>query len=388
MPMQNEGFVPVKINSLSIFASKCEESGDNGNDLIWEAVNRINETGISRQELKIYDVLCRDYARAMCEQKGLMKRSQLKKLDTVDLRPLKAKNDKTFIWQIPNYPIKHSAEYLCYLKSFDKQKAFCNAIPPFENLVYRINEGRWFHVRTVEVDPQNYSVCYEIQDYVLHENNTYAPGTWSKVKFTFNNNLTSDLRVLDARSNYLQNLQIDGTSLGWNQTECQIWHTINEVHCKASEQKFVDQGTSEGENLAHFAIMATGITNFMLHGNKPVIDRKTFPDRPAIATKTKTVLEPAKPVERRIRTVGALKITSSKMPRETTMETVRHYKTAVWHARGGIRHMKDGRIVPFKESIRTRKALRDTITQEQLDELTKTTIRLKDNRPNKLDGKR
>ena len=49
--------------------------------------------------------------------------------------------------------------------------------------------------------------------------------------------------------------------------------------------------------------------------------------------------------------------------------------------------MPDGRVIPFKESIRTRKALKDTVTPEQIENLRRTTIRLIDNRPDKVDSR-
>ena len=47
----------------------------------------------------------------------------------------------------------------------------------------------------------------------------------------------------------------------------------------------------------------------------------------------------------------------SKLP---TKETVIRYKTAVWKSRGGVRRLKNGKLIPFKESIKHRKYLKDT----------------------------
>ena len=50
-------------------------------------------------------------------------------------------------------------------------------------------------------------------------------------------------------------------------------------------------------------------------------------------------------------------MTPEKPPRMPSKESVIKYKTAVWIARGGIRHMKNGKLVPFRESVRHRKCL-------------------------------
>lgn len=77
-------------------------------------------------------------------------------------------------------------------------------------------------------------------------------------------------------------------------------------------------------------------------------------------------------VKKIVRTVGGIKMTSPKPPRLPSSDSVIHYKTAVWTARGGVRRMKNGKLVPFKESVRHRKCL-----QKEDDQVPQTTIRLK-----------
>lgn len=77
-------------------------------------------------------------------------------------------------------------------------------------------------------------------------------------------------------------------------------------------------------------------------------------------------------VKKIVRTVGGIKMTSPKPPRLPSADSVIHYKTAVWTARGGVRRMKNGKLVPFKESVRHRKCL-----QKEDDQVPQTTIRLK-----------
>lgn len=77
-------------------------------------------------------------------------------------------------------------------------------------------------------------------------------------------------------------------------------------------------------------------------------------------------------VKKIVRTVGGIKMTSPKPPRLPSADSVIHYKTVVWTARGGVRRMKNGKLVPFKESVRHRKCL-----QKVDDQVPQTTIRLK-----------
>lgn len=125
----------------------------------------------------------------------------------------------------------------------------------------------------------------------------------------------------------------------------------------------------------------------MLHANKPIISRKERPDaKPQSTPKNSHTNHNQHPIpeppERRVRTIGVIKVTSADIPRKATMDTIRKYKVAVWKARGGIRRMKDGRLIPFKECIKHRKALEGTPFAEQNQTPAQTILRLKDNRDN------
>lgn len=378
----------MKRDIASTFSTMSANYGEETKFGVQTIMNMLKSGSLNDQKAERYKRLCFEYNCALVDTGGYLRRSQLKKQDTIDLRPLCTEPTRTPN-DIPEYPIKTSDEYRDYLKSLNRDTAFCNAIPPFENVVYRINDGRWFHVKTARVDPQEYSVSLDIQDYILR-NNQYEIGTQAIVTYTFLDKTTADMPLVGECSNYELNRRISRKTLGWNDADYKLWNDINESHCRRYKEMLESRDTSEGLNLGHFVIMAVSIANFILHANKPVIDRKNFPDRPRITAKpadAETIAKQQASTERRIRTVGLVKITSTKIPKVPTMETVRHYKTAVWHARGGIRHMPDGRVIPFKESIRTRKALKDTVTPEQIENLRRTTIRLIDNRPDKVDSR-
>jgi hypothetical protein len=166
--------------------------------------------------------------------------------------------------------------------------------------------------------------------------------------------------------------------LGFDKTDKELWQFFSENYSKNVMDLLEETGTNSCIELIKYAMMCCCVTNYMLHGNKPKIVRepktkdKAFP-KPTAETADESQ---AKAPERRVRYIGAVKVTSTSMPREATPERVRHYKVAVWKARGGIRHMKDGRTIPFKESIRYRKKLKDKIPEQ---ELAQTVLKLHDN---------
>ena len=99
------------------------------------------------------------------------------------------------------------------------------------------------------------------------------------------------------------------------------------------------------------------VANYELWLNKPKAIREKKAEEKQHVKKTSVADEAASQPKKLTRVVGGIKMQSAKVPRFPTKESVVHYKTAVWKARGGVRRMKDGRLIPFKESVRHRKCL-------------------------------
>ena len=92
--------------------------------------------------------------------------------------------------------------------------------------------------------------------------------------------------------------------------------------------------------------------------NKPKAVRKKSAGN---AVKKTAVSDISESMPKRIvRNVGSMKISSEKVPKVPSPETVTHYKVAVWKARGGIRHYKNGKVTTFAPR-RQRKAASPTL---------------------------
>lgn len=355
-----------------------------------------------------FDQMYRQQRKALTNSGYGLTKKQLMKKDTIDLRPLIPEG--TIILHpdtLYDYPLRQSKEYMDYLMSMRTlENAFCLAVPPLSDFVFRLNNGRWFHVKLEKIDLPHWKITYQLQDYVMKDG-LFRPGVQCIANIRFNEiaeqkkdvlkELRGDVPPLNAnihieKSTTAQDLNrmVPYQELGWNDTDITMWEAYDEKYAKAAMKKMDEKDTSGAEQLTRLTAMYIALTNYMLHANKPVISRKERPDaKPQTIPKVpkdnnkddQQTLIP-EPPERRVRTVGAIKVTSADIPRRPTMETIRHYKIAVWKARGGIRHMKDGRLIPFKECIKHRKALEGTPFAEQNQLPAQTVLRLKDNREN------
>lgn len=141
-------------------------------------------------------------------------------------------------------------------------------------------------------------------------------------------------------------------NFNWNHREIEIWKHMVSIS-EAAEHNLRKKNTNAGLELlkifTHFILVA----NQELYFNKPKADRKANSQKKKVKIEAGEVLHSDKIV----RVVGGIKMTSEKPPRMPSKESVIKYKTAVWTARGGIRHMKNGKLVPFRESVRHRKCL-------------------------------
>lgn len=141
-------------------------------------------------------------------------------------------------------------------------------------------------------------------------------------------------------------------NFNWNSREIELWKNMvasSEGYQRQLETKNTNAGLELLKIFSHFILLS----NQELYENKPKADRKTN------AAKRKVKIESGEVIssEKLVRVVGHVCVTSEKPPKLPSKETVVKYKTAVWTARGGVRHMKNGKLVPFRESVRHRKCL-------------------------------
>lgn len=158
-------------------------------------------------------------------------------------------------------------------------------------------------------------------------------------------------------------------SFSWSEKEREIWNKFI-ANAEADEKQNLSlKGSNSCYELSKIFTHFVMLSNQELWLNKPKAVRS---GRSTSETVRKTKVGERKDVKKIVRTVGGIKMTSPKPPRLPSADSIIHYKTAVWTARGGVRRMKNGKLVPFKESVRHRKCL-----QKVDDQVPQTTIRLK-----------
>ncbi len=324
--------------------------------------------------------LMRQFNMALIDNGFGMKRSQIKKLNNVDFTPLFTTQPEDEVTVI-DMPAFHYPEYIAWLKEQEAagpDNAFVLTIPCFDECVYRLNKNRYVHIKIVDIDMKNHTVTLWVQDYCAR--NMWEPGPRGNIMAcmkqspdgapTFDIKSSAGLDYYDLYANANKYVK------GWNPTDKDAWQAIVN-YSKNFQKQLAQRGTTAGIELGSIIFRYTGMLNYMLHANKPKTSRK--PKNSSITAKSQPVEAPQKPSdEPRTRTIGLITVKSVSVPRQSTVERVYHYKTASWTARGGVRHMKDGRVIPFRESVRRRKALIGTSLDTNAPERPQH-IRLTDN---------
>lgn len=351
-----------------------------------------NDIGIitSNQAMELYTRLRREYKDEMIKAGISMRYSEIKKKDTIDLRSLQPDPSDTGSTKLfSSYPVTKSEKYRDYLKNLDRQSALCNAIPPLSECVFRLSETQRIHVKVMEIDEPGFTVTLKLDLYVGN-GSAFDITTSSTLKFIFMEDMHVVVKKMDGCfTAYEQNKRIPHRTLEWNQNDVTLWETINEQYYKEYYSALLDVTKKTNDDndecvaLGHTAMMAISICNYMLETNK-VSTKRTSRTHTKSTMASSDAIESTKN-ELKVRTIGTIKVTSKDMPRKVTIENIRHYRTPIWKARGGIRHYKNGKTVRFKESIRVRKALADQVTPEQIASLRTTQLRLVENDPSTLE---
>lgn len=347
-----------------------------------------NKSGIATQNqaMELHERLCRQYRNEKIRQGICLRYSELKKKDTIDLRSMQPDPEKRMTLKEP-YPITQSDEYINHLKRMDRETAFCNAIPPLSDCVFRLSEIQRVHVKVMEIDEPSFAVILKL-DLYIGKGSGFDITTSTTIRLIFLNDLRVTIDELkDSFTSYEQNKRIPYEMLGWSKDEVALWEIMNEEYYKKCYESLIngnaDCNQNECEYLCHVMMMAISVCNYMLENNK-ISTKRTH--KPKEGKARECVAMPADTNDRRkVRTIGTMQVTSRDIPRRVTIENIRHYRTPIWKARGGIRHYKNGKTVRFKESIRVRKALADQVTPEQIASLRATQLRLVENDPYTLE---
>lgn len=328
--------------------------------------------------------LLREYNDALLCAGIAMSRAEIKMKNRIDLRGLctcekyKGKADEKN--RIPDIDGKRLMSEFLYSNYW-----YCY-IPCFSEGVLQLNTDRYVYWKVAKVDTTENAMDVFICDY-NRIGGVWQMGVSTDVHYRFwdvdkvRERYTVDtVRYVTVSGGV--NVQLDNCreyskiyrllpmdSFSWSEKEREIWNKFI-ANAEADEKQNLSlKGSNSCYELSKIFTHFVMLSNQELWLNKPKAVRS---GRSTSETVRKTKVGERKDVKKIVRTVGGIKMTSPKPPRLPSADSVIHYKTAVWTARGGVRRMKNGKLVPFKESVRHRKCL-----QKVDDQVPQTTIRLK-----------
>lgn len=328
--------------------------------------------------------LLREYNDALLCAGIAMSRAEIKTKNRIDLRGLctyekyKGKADEKN--RIPDIDGKRLMSEFLYCNYW-----YCY-IPCFSEGVLQLNTDRYVYWKVAKVDTTENAMDVFICDY-NRIGGVWQMGVSTDVHYRFwdvdkvRERYTVDtVRYVTVSGGV--NVQLDNCreyskiyrllpmdSFSWSEKEREIWNKFI-ANAEADEKQNLSlKGSNSCYELSKIFTHFVMLSNQELWLNKPKAVRS---GRSTSETVRKTKVGERKDVKKIVRTVGGIKMTSPKPPRLPSADSVIHYKTAVWTARGGVRRMKNGKLVPFKESVRHRKCL-----QKVDDQVPQTTIRLK-----------
>lgn len=370
-----------------------------GQEMLARTVNQLTARPGGLDVVRRQAELVEEYNRALVERGLALGRAALRKLDSIDMTAVIDAPTKNAS-EIPRAKIFDDPDYVAYLSGVSGADMFYHAIPCFTTGVVQINRDRYIQFEVKRLDVPGRVMDVWVHDYGVHSG-IWSPGVSGTLRATFFEDQTVDLSTLEEGLTLFTDLYhaLDPREdLNWTPADVRIWENVVVAYSRSAEAAFASRGTNNVQELGRIFLRYVALLNYFLMLNKPKAVRKPRkrPSEPseredddvfAEAPKTAHAApsEPSEAIpkqpERLVRKVGMITITSTKIPRESTEQSVRKYKVAVWKARGGVRRMKDGRLIPFRESIRRRRAL---VSEGGV--IPQSVIQLTDNRAIKREG--
>ena len=340
---------------------------------VFEPNNDADQTDHASEVLT--DIL-RRYNQALIDHEYGITRNQLKQKDMIDLRPLMETVNGDTMSALPTkheyaQAVLHHHSMLLLESGLDKtkyaEKYFYKLIPCFTEGVYQINTARYFYWNVKDVNIQDKTITVHLMDY-MRTKQYWQPGVSCVAKITTG--------AYAEKAYYAYKLSekmlfpdiyglIPVKDLGWNSAEISIWESMQKAVQKYADTQLKKDNTDNCKELVKLFVKYTDLTNTMLYLNKPTKGRKDKTSKTSTSKSRHEIISDAEEPKKLIRYVGPLYVKSSKIPKAPTEKTIIHYKTASWKARGHIRVYKSGKTVYIKESIKRRKQLKDTNTENK-----------------------
>lgn len=317
---------------------------------------------------KYHEDLEREYYQKLIEKGYGMKRSELKKKDLIDIRPLLSLN-KDDTRGVPT--LDRPIDELCFLK----EHQWYSVIPCFTEGVIHLNTDRYIYYKMTDMNPYEQYYTVYLQDYIAYDS-CWSVGVSGTTKIE---NPTKDEQAVPT-TNGFYNILVTNTDitlipdiyrildyekdLHWNKKQIDDWTNLIVKFADDTTQQLINRNTTQFNELVKIFLILISKINYALYTNKTKTPRKTTSATKHQTAIADTIEQPTK----RIRTVGVINIKSEKPPRLPNKDTIVKYKVASWKTRGGVRRLKSGKLVPFKESIHHRHALmnHDTDTPQSV----------------------
>lgn len=311
--------------------------------------------------------LQKEYNQALVDNGLAMSRKDLKKLNIIDIRPMVEDGTKKNDYGFPISQISRmlNSNELPDLNAYELEYAQYSLIPCFTEGVLQVNTNRYVYWKIEHMDLyKEKEIHIHIKDYVRYAE-YWQPGVEGTFVIEFDGTSSEygyPVRFKDVKELTDIFSQLDcKKDLHWTDEAARFFR--NTVFLLADSTTKANENTGSTGFQSLFVLFKTiiQVVNYKIYKNKPVADRKA---NKSINSKIKhEYSEPSNQPKRLVRTLGSNKeivIKSDKIPKLPSRETIVHYKVASWVAKGGVRRMKDGRLIPFKESIHYRQCMKET----------------------------
>lgn len=285
--------------------------------------------------------------------------SDLMKLDMIDLRDaLHYEHSVSPALISEDVRLPEELDWAWMPKDLPEKLHGYGLIPCIQKGSFRINRHRFLYFEVKEVNVSEDFFVVFVRDY-LRINDNWQTGV--EVEFRVNgisgtdiNTFTGNIGIISKRGNCEIYRDIPDNFIN-NSMAKEIWQLVinNADYVRSEREKHAGNEFADIINL--FCAMAY-LSNYILMLNKPKAIRKKSAGN---SVKKAVVSDISENIPKRIvRNVGSMRISSEKVPKVPSSETVTHYKVAVWKARGGIRHYKNGKVTTFAPCVKHRQCLK------------------------------
>lgn len=320
-------------------------SPNNGHmlDLIEKLAEKRKES--ESQIIHRYGALFNAYMAAYAKQVKVLDPSEFSNMDLIDLSDFTQEQRK-----------KEETNMTKFLADADWAHPAYLLIPCYERGLLRVNAHRtiYFEQKDVQTD---FVVLY-LQDYVFTPDGQITLGVSCTARFSVQKGETLRIQcdILQQTSFLDMYTRLSPRALNWTSDQVTMWESLALQNAVDQEARMALRDTSSMLSLVEITYKNIIFTNYCLSSYRPVMPPSSKKEeaqrRSPAAAKRNTAKEPP---ERRIVTVGAIRLRSASKPRP--FGGVRQYHLKEWNVRGHIRRYKSGKVVYIKPSARRRRSL-------------------------------